>query len=157
MELELNLSVNGRRCSRRISPSVTLAEFLREDLHLTGCRVACDSEVCGACTVLLDGRPVAACSTFAFQAEGTRIETIEGLSNGAELHPVQQAFLETNAFQCGFCTAGLVLSVKALLEADPEPDDPTILEWLRANVCRCTGYKPILAATRLAAERMRSL
>lgn len=156
MKLDLNLSINGKPHSLAVATNTTLAEFLREDLHLTGCRVACDGEICGACTVLIDGRPVAACSTFAFQADGSLIETIEGLSNGGgDLHPIQQSFMELNAFQCGFCTAGFVMSVKALLASDPCPDDQTILEWLRSNVCRCTGYKSILAAARLAADRMR--
>ena len=157
METDIHLEVNGRRRSLSVVTNKTLAEVIREDFHLTGCRIACDGEVCGACTVLVDGEPVAACSTLAFQADGARIETIEGLSNGADLHPIQQAFLEANAFQCGFCTAGFVLSVKALLAAHSEPDEQTIRDWLKANVCRCTGYKTILAATRSAAGRLKAL
>jgi aerobic carbon-monoxide dehydrogenase small subunit len=156
MKADVDLEVNGRHRSLSVATNRTLAEVIREDFHLLGCKVACDGEVCGACTVLVDGAPVAACSTLAFQADGARIETIEGLSDGGDLHPVQQAFLEENAFQCGFCTAGFVLSVKALLAAYPEPDDETILDWLKSNVCRCTGYKTILAATRSAAERLRA-
>ena len=114
----------------------------------------CDQAVCGACTVLLDGQPVAACSTFAFMAEGAEITTIEGLAARDRLDPVQQAFLETGAVQCGFCTAGLVLSVHALLRRIPDPDDATIAHWLEAHVCRCTGYAAILDAVRLAARRM---
>lgn len=155
MKTDVNLEVNGRHRSLSVATNKTLAEVIREDLHLSGCRIACDGEVCGACTVLLDGHPVAACSTLAFQADGSRIETIEGLSEGSDLHPIQQAFLEANAFQCGFCTAGFILSVKALLASHPEPDDQTIVDWLKSNVCRCTGYKTILAATRLAAGRLR--
>jgi aerobic carbon-monoxide dehydrogenase small subunit len=155
MQAVVNLKVNGQPSSFSVPTNKTLAELLSDDLHLSGCRVACDADVCGSCTVLIDGRPSAACSTFAFQVDGSHVETIEGLSDGRHLHPIQQAFLEANAFQCGFCTAGFVMSVKALLAAHPEPEDDTILEWLRSNVCRCTGYKTILAAARLAAERMR--
>lgn len=156
MKGDLNCVVNGKARSVVVALNRTLAEFLRDDLNLRGCRVACDGAVCGACTVLLDGKPVASCSTFAFEADGAHVETIESLSSGPlSLHPIQQAFLETNAFQCGFCTAGLVMSVKALLAAHPSPDDKTIAEWLRSNVCRCTGYKTILEATRLAAARLK--
>jgi aerobic carbon-monoxide dehydrogenase small subunit len=156
MKVEIDLVVNGRHRSLSVATSKTLAEVIREDFHLNGCRIACDGEVCGACTVLLDGQPAAACSTLAFQAEGRRVETIEGLSEGAELHRIQQAFLEADAFQCGFCTAGFVLSVKALLASHPDPDERAIGEWLKSNVCRCTGYKTILEATRLAARRLRA-
>jgi aerobic carbon-monoxide dehydrogenase small subunit len=155
VKTDVDMEVNGRRRSLSVATNRTLAEVIREDFHLPGCRIACDGEVCGACTVLLDGHPVAACSTLAFQADGSRVETIEGVSEGADLHPIQQAFLEADAFQCGFCTAGFVLSVKALLAAHPEPDDQTILEWLKSNICRCTGYKKILEATRLAAVRLK--
>jgi aerobic carbon-monoxide dehydrogenase small subunit len=154
MKVELSVEVNGRRHSLSVATNRTLAEMLREDLNLTGCRVACDGEVCGSCTVIIDGQPAAACSTFAFQINGSQIETIEGLSHDGNLHPIQQAFLEANAFQCGFCTAGLVMSVKALLAFNPAPDDQTILDWLKSNVCRCTGYQSILAATQLAAKRI---
>jgi carbon-monoxide dehydrogenase small subunit len=157
MNIDINLEVNGRRRSLSVATNRMLVEVIRNDFHLLGCRIACDGEVCGACTVLVDGDPVAACSTFAFQADGARIETIESLSNAADLHPIQQAFLEANAFQCGFCTAGFVLSVKALLAAHPEPDEQTIRDWLKSNVCRCTGYKTILAATRSAAGRLKAL
>jgi aerobic carbon-monoxide dehydrogenase small subunit len=155
MKVDVNCTINGRAHSAAVSTNRTLAELLRDDLNLQGCRIACDAEVCGACTVIADGKPVAACATFAFEADGADIETIESLSDGGRLHPIQQAFLEANAFQCGFCTGGLVMSVKALLAAHPAPDDETILEWLRSNVCRCTGYKTILKATRLAADRLR--
>jgi carbon-monoxide dehydrogenase small subunit len=156
MKIDLAFQVNGRHRSISAATNRTLAELLREDLNLPGCRVACDGEVCGSCTVIVDGQPTAACSTFAFEVDGSQIETIEGLSSDGSLHPIQQAFLEANAFQCGFCTAGLVMSVKALLAVHPQPDDQTMLDWLKSNVCRCTGYQTILAATRLAAKRMAS-
>ncbi|WP_027519128.1 (2Fe-2S)-binding protein [Bradyrhizobium sp. WSM1417] len=154
MQLELSFTINGQEKRLNVAANRTVADLLREDLNLTGCRVACDAEVCGSCTVLIDGRPAAACSTFAFEADGAFIETIEGLAENDVLHAIQQAFLETNAFQCGFCTSGFVMSVKALLKVDPSPTDDAIKEWLKSNICRCTGYQPILQATRLAAKRI---
>ena len=134
-----------------VADSQTLADMLRDQLGLTGCKIGCDQAVCGACTVLVDGVPVAACSSFAFMAEGREILTIEGLSPRSAFAVVQQAFLEEGAVQCGFCTAGLVLSVHALLQLHPDPDDAVIADWLGAHVCRCTGYSAILAAVRRAA------
>jgi carbon-monoxide dehydrogenase small subunit len=149
--VDVTFCVNGRELSADVATSTTLADFLRDDLHLTGCRVSCDGGVCGSCTVLVDGMPVAACSTFAFEIDNSSIETIEGLTApDGGLHPVQQAFLQANAFQCGFCTSGFILSVKALLKMHPSPDEEIIREWLKANICRCTGYKSIIDATRLA-------
>jgi aerobic carbon-monoxide dehydrogenase small subunit len=147
-------SINGVARQIAVADEQTLADLLRDQLGLTGCKVGCDQAVCGACTVLVDGNPVAACSTFAFMVEGTEITTIEGLAARDRLDPVQHAFLETGAVQCGFCTAGLVLSVHALLRRTPNPDDATIAHWLEAHVCRCTGYAAILDAVRLAARRM---
>jgi aerobic carbon-monoxide dehydrogenase small subunit len=147
-------NVNGTTHHVMIVDEQTLADLLRDQLGLTGCKVGCDQGVCGACTVLVDGVPVAACSCFAFMVEGAVIETIEGLAPRGRLDPVQQAFLETGAVQCGFCTAGLVMSVHALLRRVPDPDDATISHWLEAHVCRCTGYTAILNAVRLAARGM---
>jgi carbon-monoxide dehydrogenase small subunit len=147
-------TVNGVSRELMVADEQTLADLLRDQLGLTGCKVGCDQAVCGACTVLMGGNPVAACSTFAFMAEGAEITTIEGLAARDRLDPVQQAFLETGAVQCGFCAAGLVLSVHALLRRVPDPDDATIAHWLEAHVCRCTGYVAILDAVRLAARRM---
>jgi carbon-monoxide dehydrogenase small subunit len=146
--------INGVRHSISVANEQTLADMLRDQLGLIGCKVGCDQGLCGACTVLVDGVPVAACSSFAFMAEGAEIETIEGLASRDRLDPVQQAFLETGAVQCGFCTAGLIMSVHALLRRVPNPDDATISHWLEAHVCRCTGYVAILNAVRLAAARM---
>ena len=154
MQIELAVTINGQQKRVSVATNRTVADLLREDLNLTGCRVACDGEVCGSCTVLIDGSPMAACSTFAFEADGTSIETIEGLAENDVLHAIQQAFLETNAFQCGFCTSGFVMSVKALLAVDPAPSDDAIRQWLKSNICRCTGYQTILDATRLAARRI---
>jgi carbon-monoxide dehydrogenase small subunit len=147
-------TVNGARRSVMVADQQTLADMLRDQLGLAGCKVGCDQGICGACTVLVDGMPVAACSSFAFMAEGATIETVEGLASGDRLDPVQQAFLETGAVQCGFCTAGLIMSVHALLRRLPDPDDATISHWLEAHVCRCTGYAAILKAVRLAATRI---
>ena len=146
--------VNGVARQVMVADEQTLAEMIRDQLGLTGCKVGCDQAICGACTVLVNDLPVAACSSFAFVAEGASIETIEGLAPRDRLDPVQQAFLETGAVQCGFCTAGLILSVHGLLRRVPDPDDATITHWLEAHVCRCTGYAAILDAVRLAAQRM---
>jgi carbon-monoxide dehydrogenase small subunit len=146
--------INGLRRRLIVEDAQTLADLLRDQVGLTGCKVGCDQAVCGACTVLADGVPIAACSTFAFTVEGAELLTIEGLAPRGQLDPVQQAFLEAGAVQCGFCTAGLILSVHALLQRTPDPDDATILDWLGAHVCRCTGYNAILDAVRLAARRV---
>lgn len=146
--------VNGLTRALDVADNQTLAEMLREQLGLTGCKVGCDQAVCGACTVLVDGVPVTACSVFAVTLDGKRIETIEGLGAHGALDPVQSAFAETGAVQCGFCTAGMILSVHALLRHDPRPNEATIRHWLEAHVCRCTGYTAILEAVNLAARRL---
>ena len=142
--------VNGRSQALDLPAEMTLADALRDRLGLLGCKIACDQGVCGACTVLVDDAPVAACSSFGFMAEGRRIVTIEGLPDD---DPVRAAFLETGAVQCGFCTAGMILAAHALLRACPDPDEATIRAWLAGNICRCTGYRPIIAAVRRAARR----
>lgn len=154
--LNLPLVVNGREIAATVPSNQLLVDFLRDNLQLTGCHVACDGFVCGACTVLVDGSPTTACSTFVFEVAESDVETIESLrqANGA-LHPVQQAFLEKDAFQCGFCTSGLIMSVKALLAHNPDPDETAIVEWLNAHVCRCTGYQTIIEAVQLAASLLR--
>jgi aerobic carbon-monoxide dehydrogenase small subunit len=150
--LDIEITVNGTRRRLSVAPNQVLADLLREELQLTGCKIGCDQAVCGACTVLVDGLPATACTTFAFELDGKALTTIEGLSDGA-LHPVQQAFLEHTAFQCGFCTPGMILSVAALLARYPDPDEATIRQWLNANICRCTGYQMIIDAVRAAAGR----
>lgn len=151
---ECGFTVNGVARRLTVADEQTLAEMLREQLGLTGCKVGCDQAVCGACTVLVDSVPVTACACFAVTVEGASIETIEGLGGRGRLDPVQLAFVETGAVQCGFCSAGMIMSVHALLRRDPNPDDATIRHWLEAHVCRCTGYAAILDAVRLAAKRM---
>ncbi len=149
----VSITLNGEPRQFDVAPRDVLADVLRERCGLTGCKVGCDQGVCGACTVLADGKPVAACATFMFAVDGAQITTIEGIASGGILHRVQQAFLACAAFQCGFCTSGMILSVVALLAEHPDPDEPTIRAWLGGNLCRCTGYGPIVAAVREAVSR----
>ena len=144
----ISLKLNGRLKTAEVADHAVMADWLRDECGLTGCKVGCDQSVCGACTVLLDGVPVAACSTFMFVAAGRAVTTIEGLPNDQNLHRVQQAFLDCGGFQCGFCTPGMILSVVALLERIPAPDEDDITAWLGGNLCRCTGYRQILDAVR---------
>ena len=142
----LSTRINGRPVEVAIEPQETLAEVLRERLHLTGTKVSCDVQVCGACTVLLDGLPVSACTLLAYEARDKDVLTIEGLSHGEQLHPLQQAFIDENGFQCGFCTPGMILTARSLLETKPEASEDEIRAYMEGNICRCTGYKPIVAA-----------
>jgi aerobic-type carbon monoxide dehydrogenase small subunit (CoxS/CutS family) len=151
-DIDITVTVNRRTYRLNVPPNRVVADLLREDLQLTGCKIGCDQAVCGACTVLVDGLPMTACTTFAFELDGTAVTTIEGLSEGGTLHSIQRAFLEHSAFQCGFCTPGMILSVKALLEHHRDPDEMTIRQWLDANICRCTGYQMIIEAVRAAAK-----
>ena len=153
----ITLHINGTERSGEAEPRKLLSDFLRQDLRLTGTHVGCEQGVCGACTVLLDGEPVRSCLLFAVQAEGARIETIESLpSEPTGLHPVQQAFWEKHGLQCGFCTPGMVLTAKALLEHNPAPTEQEIRLALEGNICRCTGYVFIVEAVQHAAELLRS-
>jgi len=147
--------VNGQRVTRQVAPRMTLAEFLRDDLGLTGTKVSCEMQVCGACTVLIDDMPVSACTYLAADADSRRITTVEGLARGDELHPIQAAFVENFAIQCGFCTPGFVMMTAALLRENPAPTAEEVAEYMDGNICRCTGYKPILSAVLDAAERLR--
>ena len=149
--LILEMRLNGQPTSVEVLPCETLAEVLRERLGLTGTKVSCDVQVCGACTVLVDGLPVSACTTLAYEARGRDVLSIEGLVGArGELHPIQQAFLEEFAFQCGFCTPGMILAAKALLDDRPDAGEEEIVEHMDGNICRCTGYVPILQAVRRA-------
>ncbi len=152
----LETTVNGRPVSLAIEPRAILLDVLRDDLGLTGAKRSCDSQVCGACTVLLDGSPVSACCTLAYEAGGREIETIEGLAGPHGLHPIQQAFVDRVAIQCGFCTPGFVLATKALLAENPRPARAEIEDFLGGNLCRCTGYWNILDAVADAAGRLES-
>lgn len=148
----LNCRVNGHPVSAEVPPSRRLLSFLREDLELTGTKRSCELGRCGACMVLIDGRPVNACLTMAYQCAGNEITTIEGLSE-VGLHPVQRAFLEEGGFQCGYCTPGMVISVVALLQENPQPSQDEVEEALSGNICRCTGYGGIMRAVNKAIER----
>ena len=149
-------SINGREHTLDVEPPTLLLDLLR-DLGYTGAKPSCEMEVCGACTVQLDGRPVSACTTLAVELDGRAVETVEGLAQSDEaLHPVQQAFLKQSAFQCGFCTPGMIMSSKALLEADPSPSREDVVHWLEGSICRCTGYEPIVDAVLEAAEALRN-
>jgi len=153
---EASFIVNGQAVEADVEPRMTLADFLRDRLGLTGTHLGCEHGVCGACTVLLDGRSVRSCLLFAVQAGGHEVSTVEGLASpDGALHPIQQAFHERHGLQCGFCTPGFLLTVRELLETNPDPTDDEIRGWLSGNLCRCTGYQNIVAAVRLAAERMR--
>ena len=147
----IRLSVNGKARSVDTEPERPLLEVLREDLGLTGTKYGCGEGQCGSCTVLLDGKPTASCVTAVRAAEGRKIVTIEGLAEGGTLHPVQQAFLDEGAVQCGYCTPGMVLQTVALLENHPKPTDAQIVDGLNGHLCRCSDYQRIMAAVRRAA------
>jgi carbon-monoxide dehydrogenase small subunit len=151
----IELTVNGAPRSASAEVRMTLADFLREKLELTGTHLGCEHGVCGACTVLVDGEPTRSCLMLAVQADGADVTTIEGLADGDTLHPLQQAFMETFAFQCGFCTPGFVMSTLALLRDDPDADEAAVREELSGNICRCTGYQSIVEGVLLAARRAR--
>ena len=147
----ITVTINGKSYERAVEVRMTLADFLRGELDLTGTHLGCEHGVCGACTVLLDGRAVRACLVFAVQADGAEVVTVEGLSEDGDLTPVQAAFRDCHGLQCGFCTPGFVVSVTAFLRDHPNPDDEAIREALSGNLCRCTGYQGIINAVRQAA------
>lgn len=153
--LQLDLSVNGERATVVVWPHRTLLEVLREDLALTGTKHGCELGECGACTVLVDGLPVLSCLVLAADMEGRRIETVEGMGSGPVLHPLQDAFADLGAAQCGYCTPGVLLAAKALLAEEPAPSRQAVRESLAGNLCRCTGYVKIYEAVELAAARLR--
>ena len=152
--VQLNLSVNGETVEASFAPYKTLLEVLREDLALTGTKHGCELGECGACAVLLDGEPQLSCLLLAVECEGRRIETVEGLAKGAELHPLQAAFADLGAAQCGYCTPGILMTAKALLEREPNPSRERIREAVSGNLCRCTGYQQIFEAIEEAAKRL---
>lgn len=151
----MRFNVNGEIYELAVDINKTLLEVLREDLRLTGTKTGCNEGDCGACTVLVNGDIVASCTTLAIEAEGLEITTIEGLATKEGLHPVQQAFIDNFAIQCGFCTPGMILATVALLNENPDPDEEEIRDFLRGNVCRCTGYKAIVEAVMDAKERLK--
>ena len=152
---EITLRVNGQERRVQVEPRTTLLEVLRRDLHLTGARESCGQGVCGACTVLLNGNPVSSCLTLAVLADGADILTIEGLAAAGRLHPVQEAFVEASAAQCGFCTPGMVLTAVSLLAENPQPTAAEIKDYMSGNLCRCGSYPRVIQAIQLAAGRMK--
>jgi carbon-monoxide dehydrogenase small subunit len=153
MKVQIQITVNGLAYKKEVEPRRTLLELIREDLELTGTKEGCGLGECGTCTVLLDGRPIKSCITLAVQANGREVTTIEGVE-GADgtLHPLQQAFIDHGAIQCGFCTPGMVLSAKALLDENPKPSEMEIKQAIAGNLCRCTGYQKIVEAIRSVAQ-----
>lgn len=153
--IRVSFEVNGKQVTVDSLPNRTLLDVLREDLGLTGVKDACSGEgECGACTVIMEGKSVNSCMVFIGQAEGCAVETIEGLAKGGELHPLQRAFAEAGAVQCGYCTPGAIMAAKALLQENPHPSDEEIREGLSGNLCRCTGYVKMVEAVRRAAGEM---
>lgn len=152
----VHLEVNGRSYESAVAPRRTLSDFLRDDLGLKGTHVGCEHGVCGACTIILNGDAVRSCLLFAIQVDGAKICTVEGLSTGEELHPLQEAFRSAQAFQCGFCTPGFLMSLSAFLKENKNPTDDEIRVAASSNLCRCTGYVPILEAVKQAAEKLSS-
>ena len=151
-KIPVRLSVNSLDYHVNVEARQTLADVIREECGLTGTRVGCEHGVCGSCTIIIDGAPVRACLMFAIQAQGKAIRTIEGMADGAGLHPVQRAFSENHALQCGFCTPGFIMLIAAYLEQNPAPTDEEITEMLSANLCRCTGYQNIFNAVKQCAR-----
>jgi aerobic-type carbon monoxide dehydrogenase small subunit (CoxS/CutS family) len=154
---QITVTVNEKQFSRQVESRMLLSDFLRHDLLLAGTHVGCEHGVCGACTVIVDGNAVRSCLMFAAQADGRSITTIEGLAPGSHgLHPLQESMRECHGLQCGYCTPGILMTMKAFLEETPQPDDAQIREALSGNLCRCTGYQPIVEAVQMAAKRLRS-
>lgn len=153
-EVAVKVTVNGEARERRVESRMLLVDFLRDELGLTGTHIGCDTGHCGACTVMLNGVPVKSCLLLAAQANNSNVETIEGVARNGKLHPVQEAFLEENALQCGFCTPGMILSTLFLLRRNPNPSDLEIRNGIEGNLCRCTGYLNILKAVKTAAAKM---
>ena len=152
---EITVTVNGTPRTRKVEARLLLVHFIREDLCLTGTHVGCDTTSCGACTINLDGEAVKSCTVFAVQADGARIDTVEGLADGATLHPLQQGFWEKHVLQCGFCTPGMLMCAKAFLAQNPNPTEDDIRHGISGNLCRCTGYNKIVEAIQFAADKLR--
>tara|TARA_B100001250_G_C19342689_1_gene589791 strand:+ start:128 stop:619 length:492 start_codon:yes stop_codon:yes gene_type:complete len=156
VNLSFNLN-NKNYKSIKVPTCLTLADLLREEFNLRGTNLSCNQGVCGSCTVLIDNKPIAACHTFAFEVEGKHIRTIEGLESAVgTLDPVQESFAELSAFQCGYCTPGMIMLSRALLDHNEDPTEEMIKEWISSNICRCTGYSMIIEAVQLAAKKIKS-
>ena len=150
----VSFTLNGKLQELDVEPHELLLDVVRDRLGLTGAKRSCDVQVCGACTLLVDGRPVSACTTLAFEVRGRSVMTIEGLAENGKLHPLQQAFIEHGGFQCGFCTPGMILAAKALLDEIPHPTEEELKRFMHGNICRCTGYKKIIESIMAAARDM---
>jgi aerobic-type carbon monoxide dehydrogenase small subunit (CoxS/CutS family) len=155
-KIPVSFTLNGRLQELDVEPHELLLDVIRDRVGLTGAKRSCDVEVCGACTLLVDGRPVSACTTLAFEVRGRSVMTIEGLAEDGKLHPLQQAFIEHGGFQCGFCTPGMILASKALLDEKPNPTEEELKHFMHGNICRCTGYKKIIESIMAAAKEMNS-
>ena len=156
MKQDLTLTVNGVSYTRAVEPRVNLGDFLRHDLGLTGTHFGCEHGICGACSVLVDGATLRSCLIFAVQAQGCEVTTVEGLSDAqGPLHPIQQAFRDQHALQCGFCTPGMLLTVVELLDENPDPSEAEVRDAISGNICRCTGYQPIVDAALQAARTLK--
>ena len=154
MEKTINVTVNGQEYERSVEPRTLLVHFLRETLGLTGTHIGCESSVCGACTVMLEGRSVKSCTVLAVQANGKSVDTIEGLAQNGEMHAIQEGFWNEHGLQCGFCTPGMIMSVQQLLNDNPDPSRDEIRHGIDGNLCRCTGYQHIVKAVESAAKAM---
>jgi carbon-monoxide dehydrogenase small subunit len=154
-KVPITLNINGRAHAITVEPRRTLADAIREDCGQTGTHIGCEHGVCGACTVIVDGAPMRSCLMFAVQADGKNVRTVEGLADGETLHPMQQAFMDNHALQCGFCTPGFLMLAIGVLEREPDMSDDDLLDVLSSNLCRCTGYQNIVKAVRAAAKEMR--
>ncbi len=150
----INVTVNGQPHSHEVDARMLLVHYVREVLNLTGTHIGCDTTSCGACTVLMDGRTVKSCTLFAVQADGSELETVEGVATNGQLHPLQEGFWEKHGLQCGFCTPGMIMSAKHLLAKNPDPTEAEIREGISGNLCRCTGYNKIVEAIQYAAAKI---
>jgi carbon-monoxide dehydrogenase small subunit len=154
-KVNISVTVNGRTVERGVEPRLLLVQFIRDELLLTGTHIGCDTSYCGACTVLFDGEPIKSCTMLAVQADGGEVTTVEGLAQDGKLHPLQESFSEHHALQCGFCTPGMLMSAKHLLDTNPDPSAEEIRKGIQGNLCRCTGYNNIFTAIADAASKVR--
>jgi carbon-monoxide dehydrogenase small subunit len=154
--MKITVTVNGEKHTDDVEPRLLLVHYLRDQLGLTGTHVGCETSLCGACTIHLDGKPVKSCTTLAVQADGRSVKTIEGLADGDKLHPMQEGFWEEHGLQCGYCTPGMIMAACAILESNPNPSDEQIRHGLEGNLCRCTGYQHIVNAVKHAAKKSAS-
>jgi len=154
--MKITVTVNGQKHTDDVEPRLLLVHYLRDELGLTGTHVGCETTLCGACTIHLDGKPVKSCTVLAAQADGRSVKTIEGLADGDKLHPMQEGFWEEHGLQCGYCTPGMIMAACAILEAHPNPTDAEIRHGLEGNLCRCTGYQHIVNAVQSAAKKSKA-